>query len=99
MFLNGRYIRYVHIPDEVDIVTAVNTRVLAQKDAAGSHRRTADVIREANERRERMRTLQMENVAAAIAELGVEASQLGGEISSTLAHFVPGAKPPNWLQQ
>ena len=64
LFLNGRYVRYVHIPDSMEIVGAVHHRVVAQKKAMSSHRRTADVIREAIARRDTVRNSSLAAVKA-----------------------------------
>ena len=93
IFVNGRYVRYVHMPEDVDIVTTVNTRVLAQNESASTHKRQSDVIRESTERRERLRNAQLERVASAMAESGVAVP----ESHVVLRHFVPGAKPPSGL--
>jgi hypothetical protein len=58
MFLNGRYVRYLHIPDGVDIVAAVHERTKKQGKAQLSHRRASEVIRESVARRERMKLAQ-----------------------------------------
>lgn len=68
MFLNGRYVRYIHIPDGVDIVQAVHNRTKKQGKAQLSHRRTSEVIRESLARRERMRIAQENAVRAASGE-------------------------------
>jgi hypothetical protein len=65
MFLNGRYVRYIHIPEGVDIVQAVHNRTKKQGKAHLSHRRTSEVIRESVARRERMRLAQENAVRAA----------------------------------
>ena len=65
MFLNGRYVRYIHIPEGVDIVRAVHNRTKKQGKAHLSHRRTSEVIRESVARRERMRVAQENAVRAA----------------------------------
>lgn len=68
MFLNGRYVRYIHIPDGVDIVQAVHNRTKKQGKAQFSHRRTSEIIRESLARRERMRIAQENAVRAASGE-------------------------------
>jgi hypothetical protein len=68
MFLNGRYLRYIHIPDGVDIVAAVHSRLKAQGKAATTHKRTSEVIRESVARRERMRMAQENAVRSVIGE-------------------------------
>ena len=68
MFVNGRYLRYIHIPDGVDIVTAVHNRLKAQGKAATTHRRTSEVIRESVARRERMKLAQENAVRSVIGE-------------------------------
>jgi small nuclear ribonucleoprotein (snRNP)-like protein len=65
LFLNGRYVRYVHIPEGVEVVKDVHKRVVAQGKARTGHRRTADVIREAIERRQVARDAQDTAVARA----------------------------------
>ena len=68
MFLNGRYVRYIHIPESVDIVQAVYNRTKKQGKAQLSHRRTSEVIRESVARRERMRLAQENAVRAATGD-------------------------------
>ena len=63
LYVNGRYIRYVHIPEGIEIVEAVHRRVQAQTKAQNSHRRTADVIREAIARREAVRGAQLDAIS------------------------------------
>lgn len=79
MFLNGRYVRYIHIPDGVDIVQAVHNRTKKQGKAQISHRRTSEVIRESLARRERMRLAQENAVRTATGDnlIPTEGRRLG----------------------
>ena len=68
MFVNGRYLRYIHIPDGVDIVSVVHSRMKAKGKAATTHRRTSEVIRESVARRERLKLAQENAVRSVIGE-------------------------------
>ena len=81
MFLNGRYVRYVHIPEGVDMVQLVHSRHQMQGKAQLSHRRASEVIRESVARRERFRLAQ-ENAVRSVeghAPIPTEGRRLGAE--------------------
>ena len=81
MFLNGRYVRYVHIPEGVDMVQLVHNRHQMQGKAQLSHRRASEVIRESVARRERFRLAQ-ENAVRSVeghAPIPTEGRRLGAE--------------------
>lgn len=83
LFLNGRYIRYVHIPRDVEIVRAVQSRVYAQNKAKNSHRRTADIIREAIARREGVRNAQEEAISSVSPDSGGQRPALLRAVAAT----------------
>jgi small nuclear ribonucleoprotein (snRNP)-like protein len=96
LFLNGRYVRYVHIPEGVEVVKDVHKRVVAQGKARTGHRRTADVIREAIERRQVARDAQDTAVArasggpipaAAVKAAAIEAKKAAAQATAEAAGF------------